>query len=76
MQWRAPLKVPAIEINDSLLRDVSTGKGEVLVNEEDAKARDALAKASDSDEDSQWSLYEDALGGDEDEVALHASMLS
>ncbi|KAL9130311.1 MAG: hypothetical protein Q9175_007057 [Cornicularia normoerica] len=73
VQWRAPLKVPAIEINDSLSRDVSMGKGEVLVNREDAKARDASAKASDSDEDSQWSLYEDALGGEEDEVALHAS---
>ena len=77
IQWRAPLKAPAIEFNDSLPLDVSSGMAEVLMNGEDVKARDAsVTEGSDSDEDSQWSLYEDALGGDEDEVALHASMLS
>lgn len=75
VHWRAPLKAPAIEFDSSLPQDVSTGMGEVVVSGEDAQPRDALAEESDSDEDSQWSLYEDALGGDEDEVALHASML-
>ena len=73
VQWHSPLKAPAIELDDTLSRDVSTSMGEVLVNGEDVKARDASVEGSDSDEDSQWSLYEDALGGDEDEVALHGS---
>lgn len=75
VQWRGSLQAPAIEIDDSLSRDVSTDMGEVVVNGEDAKARDALEEETDSDEDSQWSLYEDALGEDEDEVALHTGKL-
>ena len=77
IQWRAPLKAPAVEFDDSLSRDLPTGMGEVLGSGEDvpAQARDASVEESDSDEDSQWSLYEDALGGDEDEIAIHASML-
>ncbi len=71
VQWHSPLKAPAMELDHSLSRDVSTGMGEALVNGEDVKARDASVEGSDSDEDSQWSLYEDALDGDEDEVALH-----
>lgn len=78
VQWHAPLKAPAIELDDSLARNVSsTGMkmGDVLVNrEDDAKARDASIEGSDSDGDSQWSLYEDALGEDEEEMALHTSM--
>lgn len=74
VQWRAPLKAPAIGFDDSLPQDISTGTGEALVHGEEVKACDASAEESDSDEDSQWSLYEDALGGDEDEVALQSSM--
>lgn len=73
VQWRAPLKAPAVEFDDSLSRDTSLGMGEALVSGEDSKARDASAESNDSDDDSQWSLYEDALGEDEDEAALHSS---
>ncbi len=73
VQWHSPLKAPAIELDHPLSRDVSTGMGEALVDGEDVKARDASVEESDGDEDSQWSLYEDALGEDEDEVALHGS---
>lgn len=73
VQWREPLQAPAIELEDSLSREVSTDSGEVVVNGEDAEARDAPGEESDSDEDSQWSLYDDALGEDEDEVTLHAA---
>lgn len=72
IQWRAPLKAPVIELDDPLPLDVSTGMGEVLVSGEDVKARDASVEGSDSDEDSQWSLYEDALGGDEDEMVVRS----
>ena len=74
VQWREPLKAPAIELDDSVSRDASAEIGKVPENGEDVKARDASAEASDSDEDSQWSLYEDALGEDEDEVTVNASM--
>ena len=70
IQWRSPLKAPAVEFEGSLSRDVSKALSEVLVHDDDAKARDASPEGSDSDEDSQWSLYEDALGTDEDEMAL------
>ena len=73
VQWRAPLMAPAVEIDDSISRDVSKEMDEVLVNDDDAKTRDASPEESDSDDDSQWSLYEDALGEDEDDVALHSS---
>ena len=73
IQWRAPLMAPAIELDDSLSREVSKGMGEVVVTGDNAKTRDASPEGSDSDEDSQWSLYEDALGGDEDEVSLSSS---
>lgn len=76
VRWRAPLKAPAIEFDDSLSPDLSTGKGEILASGEDSKARDASAEGSDSDDDSQWSLYEDALGEDEDETALHSSEIT
>lgn len=75
IQWRATLKAPAIEFREPLPQDVSNGMGEVLASGEDVKARDAsVIEGSDSDDDSQWSLYEDALGEDEDEMTLHASM--
>lgn len=73
VQWREPLRAPAIELDDSISRDVSAEIGKVPDNAEDVKARDASAEGSDSDEDSQWSLYEDALGEDEDEVTVNAS---
>ena len=75
IQWRAPLKSRATDFKDSLSHAVSNGMGEVPASGEDVKARDAsVIEGSDSDEDSQWSLYEDALGEDEDEMTLHASM--
>ncbi len=70
-QWHAPLKSPAIQVEDLPSRSIPTNLGEVL--NDDAKARDASPDGSDSDEDSQWSLYEDALDGDEDDIALHSS---
>ena len=69
-EWRSPLKAPAVEFEGSLSRDVSNAISEVLVDDDDAKARDASPEASDSDEDSQWSLYEDALGTNEDDFAF------
>ena len=69
-QWRSPLKAPAVDFDGSLSRDVSKALTEALVHDDDAKARDASPEGSDSDQDSQWSLYEDALGTDEDELAL------
>ena len=75
VQWREPLKAPAIELDDSVTREVSAEIEKVPENGEDVKARDTSAEGSDSDEDSQWSLYEDALGEDEDEVTVNASML-
>ena len=76
VQWHGPLKAPAIEFDDPLSRDAGTGMemSKVLTKGDDAEGLDASAEGSDSDEDSQWSLYEDALGRDEDEMALHASM--
>ena len=76
LQWRSPLKAPAVEFEPSLSRDVSTAISEVLVRDDDAKARDASPEGSDSDEDSQWSLYEDALGTDEDEFVLGSGTTS
>ena len=73
VRWRTPLKAPAIAFDDSLSRDVSTGIGDILASGEDSKARDASTEVSDSDDDSQLSLYEDALGEDDDEMALHSS---
>lgn len=73
LQWRAPLMAPAIELDDSLPREVPKEMGEVLAHGDNGKTRDASPEGSDSDDDSQWSLYEDALGGDEDEVALNPS---
>ena len=75
VQWREPLKAPAIELDDPVSREVSAEIGKVSEHGEDAKARDASAERSDSDEDSQWSLYEDALAEDEDDVTINASML-
>ena len=72
-QWRAPLQAPAVALDDSIAPNVSTQLGEVRANGDFAKACDASVEGSDSDEDSQWSLYEDALGQDEDEMAIHGS---
>lgn len=72
-QWHAPLQASTIEFDHSFSRDISKEVSEGLANDDDAKARDASSEGSDGDEDSQWSLYEDALGGDEDEDSLHSS---
>lgn len=71
-----PLKAPAIEIVDLLSEDDSVGKAlEVPSTKEN---RDALGENNDSEgdsqwEDSQWSLYEDALEGKDDDGPLHGS---
>ena len=70
VQWRSPLKAPAVEFEGSLSRDVSKAMSEALVHDDAAQARDASPEGSDSDEDSQWSLYEDALGTDDDDLTL------
>ena len=75
-QWRSPLKAPAVDLEGSLSQDVSKVISEALVHDDDAKARDASSEGSDSDEDSQWSLYEDALGTDEDELILGSGTIS
>ena len=75
LQWRESLKAPAIGLDDSVSREAAAEIVKVPENGEDATARDASAEGSDSDEDSQWSLYEDALGEDEDDVTIDASML-
>ena len=75
VQWRESLKAPAIGLDDSVSREAAAEVVKVPGNREDATARDASAEGSDSDEDSQWSLYEDALGEDEDDVTINASML-
>lgn len=72
-QWDAPLQASTIEFDHSFSRDISKEVSEGLANDDDGKARDASSEGSDGDEDSQWSLYEDALGGDEDEDSLHSS---
>ena len=73
IQWREPFKTPVAEFDGFSSPDVSTGLGEELVIGDDAKARDASSEGSDSDEDDQWSLYEDALGEDEDGLTLQSS---
>ena len=73
VQWQSPLKAPAIELDGLPSRNIPTVADEVLVKDDDAKPRDASSVGTDSDDDSQWSLYEDALGEDEDEVALRSS---
>ena len=76
VQWHSPLKAPAIEIDNLPPREVSTVISEVLAQGDDAEPGDASSEGNDSDEDSQWSLYEDALGDDEDEVALSSSTVT
>ena len=73
IQWSSPLKAPAVEFDGPLSLDVSKTINEVPVNGDDAKARDASPEGSDSDDDSQWSLYEDALDIDEDELVPGSS---
>ena len=72
--WCEPLKAPIVEFDELSSRDVSTALGDEPVNGDDAKAHDASSEASDGDEDGQWSLYEDALGEDEDGLILQSSM--
>ena len=70
--WQPPLKAPAIEIVDLLSDD----SGEVLhqpLLKEPAEIRDASSTDSESSEDSQWSLYEDALLGEEEDGEVYGS---
>ena len=79
-RWQAPLKLPAIEVVD-LLSDAS---GELIngsLLESTRQKRDASEAESESEDDSQWddnqwSLYEDALQGEDDDSAIHGSTLS
>lgn len=67
-QWRPPPKTPAIEIIDLLSDDDDIGKAlKVSQTREDRDASDG----SGSDDDSQWSLYEDALQMEDDEGPAH-----
>ena len=72
--WGEPLKAPIIEFDELSSRDISTALGEELVNGDDAKAHDASSEGSDGDENDQWSLYEDALGEDEDGLIVQSSI--
>jgi len=76
-RWQAPLKIPAIEVVDL----ASATSGEVIQGtllEAAGEKRDASGAESDSEansqwEDSQWSLYEDAILGEEDDGPIHGS---
>lgn len=68
LQWHPPPKAPAIEIIDLLSDDDEIGKAlKVSQIREDRDASDG----SESDNDSQWSLYEDALQIEDDEGPAH-----
>ena len=72
VRWHAPLKAPAVEVF-SLLSDDEDSIGTALDVSEDKQNRDA--SRGDSDDDDQWSLYEDALDGGEDEELFDGSMI-
>ena len=73
--WQLPLKVPAVEIVDLLSDDSGEMVHQPLLNEP-AENRDASGTDSESSEDSQWSLYEDALLGEEEDGEVYGSELS
>ena len=63
VKWRPPLKAPAVEVFSLLSDDESIENA--LIAKEHKTDRDASGETSD-EEDDQWSLYEDALGAEED----------
>jgi hypothetical protein len=68
VRWHPPLKVPAVEIISLLSDDDEIGKAL------DADHTNEVLNASEgsqSDSDSQWSLYEDALQAEDDEGQIH-----
>lgn len=73
VRWHPPLKTPAVEIID-LLSDDGGELTKALEVRQTSEDRDA-SEGSDSDEDSQWSLYEDALQEDDDEGVIHGGKL-
>ncbi len=68
VQWHRPSKTPVIEIIDLLSDDDEIGKA--LKVSQTLEDRDAPAE-SESDDDSQRSLYEDALQIADDEGPIH-----
>ena len=81
IRWQAPLKVPAVEVID-LLSDDSGELGPGTLLDESAEKRDASGAESDGEddgqweEDSQWSLYEDALLGEDGVEPVYGSKLA
>ena len=74
-RWQAPLKVPAIEVVDLLSDD--SGDLPPLASVIEGK-RDASEAESESGDDSQWdesqwSLYEDAILGDDSVELVYGS---
>ena len=71
VRWHPPLKAPVIEIVDLLTDDESVEKGAKVnghVKDSDASV---VASGSESDEDSQFSLWEETLNTEEEEGTLH-----
>lgn len=70
--WNAPRRAPISRPSAQVQGAPSIRK--VSESNEQRKAIDASAEESDSDDDSQWSLYEDALGEEEDEALIYGRM--
>lgn len=76
VNWHPPLKAPAVEIIDLLSDDESVSKGaEVNARTQD---RDASGEesGSESDGDSQFSFWEEALNAEEEAGELYESKRS
>ena len=69
VRWHPPLRIPAIEIIDCLSDD-DDEVGKALEVRQINEDRDA-SEGSQSDNDSQWSLYEDALQREDDDALTH-----
>lgn len=67
-RWHPPLKTPAVEIVDLLSGDEDVG--EALAVSQTNDERDA-SDESESDDDSQLSLYEDVLQLKDDKGLIH-----
>lgn len=67
-RWHPPLKTPAVEIVDFLSDDEDVGEALTVTQTNDD--RDA-SDESESDDDSQLSLYEDVLQLEDDEGLIH-----
>ena len=73
VKWHPPLKAPAVEIIDLLSDEESVSKGaEVNARTQD---RDASGEesGSESDEDSQFSFWEEALNAEEEAGKFYES---